>query len=108
MAKKLIPKAQFGTGLVKRGLKWLSEHTAPTREQTLFEVQNNYNISRQKPRELRDLQQDLKDLGYYKKTVDNQWGSGTRNAIKQAEADGYKIDTNNFTITKGSKKLQKK
>jgi len=34
MTKKLIPKAQFGTGLVKRGLKWLSEHTAPTQEQT--------------------------------------------------------------------------
>jgi hypothetical protein len=32
MTKKLIPKAQFGTGLVKRGLRWISNHATPTRE----------------------------------------------------------------------------
>lgn len=39
-SKKLIPKAQFGTGIVRRGLRWLSNHAVPTREQILFEVQN--------------------------------------------------------------------
>ena len=105
--KKLIPKAQFGTRLVRKALKWVTDHTAPTREQTLFDVQNQRRIARQKPRELRDLQQDLKDLGYYHKSVDNLMGSGTRSAIQQAQADGYKIDMNNFTIS-SKKKLQKK
>lgn len=106
-SKHLIPKAQFGTGIVKRGLRWLSNHAVPTREQTLFEVQNQQQLLKRKPRELQDLQQDLKDLGYYTKSVDNQMGPGTRNAIQQAQADGYKIDMNNFTIS-GKKRLQRK
>lgn len=108
MTKKLIPKAQFGTELLKKGLRWISNHSVPTREQTLFSVQNTTKQS--KPRELRDLQQDLKDLGYYTKIADNKWGNGTRAAIRQAEADGYKIDIKNFTISgkKSKKQLAQK
>lgn len=106
-SKKLIPKAQFGTGIVRRGLRWLSNHAVPTREQILFEVQNQQRIAKQKPRELRDLQQDLKNLGYYNKSVDGQMGPGTRNAIQQAQADGYKVDMNNFMVN-GKKRLQKR
>jgi hypothetical protein len=36
----LVPKAQFGTGLVRRGLRWIGRHVAPTQEQTAFANQN--------------------------------------------------------------------
>ena len=106
---KLIPKAQFGTGLIKRGIRWMNRHTAPTREHAMFEAQNNQGkeLAQKKKRGLQDLQQDLKDLGYYTKIADNKWGPGTRDAIAKAEADGYKIDINNFTIS-GKKQLKRK
>ena len=31
-SKHLIPKAQFGTGIVRKGLRWLFNHAVPTRE----------------------------------------------------------------------------
>ena len=94
MAKKLIPKAQFGTGLVKRGLRWLSKHTAPTQEQTQFRNTQSQLKAKEKTIITDDpevLQTRLKQLGYYKGNIDRKVGPMTRAAIQAAERDGYKI-----------------
>lgn len=107
--KQLIPKAQFGTGIVKRGLRWIERHMAPTQEQTSFTNQNRQRAELQKKksrkRTLQDLQNDLNKLGYNVGLADNIMGRKTRRGIAAAEADGYVIDMNNFTI-KGSKKVK--
>ena len=103
---RLIPKAQFGTGLVRRGLRWLSNHMAPTREQTMFEVQNERRKEVQrkreeanKPRTAADLQRDLIKYGYLPKGQDDGIiGRRTRQAINNAKADGYTVDMNTFTV----------
>ena len=103
---RLIPKAQFGTGLVKRGLRWISNHTAPTREQTMFEVQNEQRKEVERKREeanksrtAADLQRDLIKYGYLPKGQDDGViGPKTRQAINNAKADGYTIDMNTFTV----------
>ena len=108
---RLIPKAQFGTGLFKRGLNWLSNHMAPTREQTMFEVQNNARAEKREKqsngRQLKDLQKDLIKYGYLPKGADdNKIGPQTRKAIQAAKNDGFKIDGYNLTAPK--KLLKKK
>lgn len=105
MTKKLIPKAQFGTGIVKRGLKWLSNHVTPTQEQTQFEVQNQQRISKQqsnkdnkkqlqKKSSIKQLQQQLLDKGFYKGAVDGIVGQKTRAAIAMAGINGYDVVDN--------------
>lgn len=104
---RLIPKAQFGTGLFRKGLDYLERGydkltklgTNAFTSKPLLSFSNN-----NRKRELRDLQNDLKKLGYYNSNVDNLTGPKTRKAIAAAKADGYVIDMNKFMITKSGKK----
>lgn len=113
---RLIPKAQFGTGLVRRGLRWISNHMAPTREQTMFEVQNNRKKELQKKKEetnksrtAADLQRDLIKFGYLSKGEDDgAIGSKTRKAIAKAKEDGYTVNMNTFTVTDTKQKQSKR
>lgn len=49
--------------------------------------------------QIANLQRQLKQLGYYTKTVDGIEGNGTRNALAAAEKDGYILEGNKLIKT---------